>query len=219
DELRAVAARHAPRRVIFRDPVWAHDLARAETLCRLILEDRALQAGGRLAWECESRPDQFPAPLLRAMALAGCVGIKVGLETTDAGLLARHGRVVGQADAAHYLARAGALVRGCARYGIACRLYVMVGLPGQTAAMARETAGWVAEARPASLTIKEFVAYPGLRLTAEDCPAPDDVAAQAAPLEAVQRDLAAHPVVAAPRWLRRLRRRWWRLALPARRGG
>jgi radical SAM superfamily enzyme YgiQ (UPF0313 family) len=210
DELIRIVEQHRPQRIIFRDPVFGLDADRVASLCHLILATPSLKPGKSLKWECESRPEHFCASLLRLMSLAGCIGIKAGLETVSTDLLARHGRVSEQ-EIHNYLSSAQALAKDCTRFGIACRAYVMVGLPGQTEEMAQETARFVQEMRPTSLTIKPFVSYPGL--CNQDAPELDaaELEAQMRPLIAVQHHLRQHPQARPSRW----RRAFWRMSYRA----
>lgn len=190
-ELSEVWARYAPRRIVFRDPVFALDPARVEAICHQIIANPTLQ--DKLAWECESRPEHFEASLLRLMRQAGCTAIKVGLETTDPAVLVGEGRVASAGETDEYLRRAAALTRDCAALGIACRMFVMVGLPGQTLSSAQRTAEWIRQARPATLTVKHLERYPGVRL-AQDWQADEQACAeQAVPLLQVADELRRRP--------------------------
>jgi anaerobic magnesium-protoporphyrin IX monomethyl ester cyclase len=152
-----------PGRLVFRDPVFAHDRSRVLALC-----EGLLQRGLRLRWECESRPEHFDTELLRLMQRAGCHWVKIGLETTDAALLQRLRRVRSPDEATHYLEQVASVVRACGDVGIQCRLFAMAGLPGQDLVAAEDTRGFVARLRPTALNVKAFDWYPGLELEAID---------------------------------------------------
>ena len=175
-ELRDLVRRHAPSRVVFRDPVFAFDRDRAAEICRLVLNDATLRPGKALRWECESRPEHFDAALLRLMSLAGCVGIKVGLETTAGRILCREGRLAAASDVESYFAKIRSLTRECTRLGMACRLFAMAGLPGQTLEMAQDTADFGRDARPHGFSARAVKRYPEVRLPS---PAPCEEAIQA----------------------------------------
>jgi radical SAM superfamily enzyme YgiQ (UPF0313 family)/2-polyprenyl-3-methyl-5-hydroxy-6-metoxy-1,4-benzoquinol methylase len=204
-ELVEIVGSYQPRKIVFRDPVFAHDRERVAAICRLILAENALQPGKNLTWECESRPDHFDSELLQLMSLAGCVGVKVGLETTDADVLVQEGRCVAREDVPAYLQRVRALVADCARLGIAARLFVLAGLPGQSVAAAQQTAAFVADLQPDTLTVKPLRDYPGLRSSGAPMPAPEAVAEQARALEAARPSIAGNNQ-RTPRWRRALAR-------------
>ena len=205
EELREVVRLYHPRRVVFRDPAFAHQRDRVEAICRGILAERTLKPGKNLLWECESYPEHLDGALLSQMRRAGCIGIKVGLETTDAGVLYREERVREESDVAGYLSRVAGLAHECARLGIACRLFVLVGLPGQSLDSVRETAAFVRGLPVDSLTIKAFKAYPELRTKAK-VPGEEEVRAQAEVLEGVAQAIRERPKRQAPRWRRALKR-------------
>jgi radical SAM superfamily enzyme YgiQ (UPF0313 family) len=158
-ELKRLQAQFRPPRVVFRDPVFAHQRERVVELCTAMLD-----AGISLNWECESRPEHFDHQLLRLMQRAGCHWVKIGLETTDTGLLQRLKRVRSADQAEHYLRRATEVVSACHEIGLRCRLFVMAGLPGQDAAMAQHTRRTAERMRPDALNVKLCEPYPGTDL-------------------------------------------------------
>lgn len=188
-ELRELVQRYRPRRIVFRDPAFAQDADRVESICRRILADPTFRPGKNLVWECESHPQHFDRPLLHLMSLAGCVGIKVGLETVEADVLSREGRT--RQDAEGYLAHVSELARACAHEDIALRLFLLVGLPNQTLAGAQETAAFVRSLRPASVSVKALEHYPELRLSAAPTLSQTEIEAQMA-LLSVQAPLQRH---------------------------
>ena len=204
-ELAWLNERFHPARVVFRDPVFAHDREHVVAICEGILRQQL-----SLRWECESRPEHFDAQLIRLMKRAGCQWIKIGLETTDGALLVRLRRIDSAKETAAYLQHVTDTVEACNAAGVYCRLFAMAGLPGQDEAMAQHTRRFVEELRPTALNVKLFTEYPGTDLEAaaqEDCAAQMDILHQAQ--EAVQ------SFQAAPLLMTRVRR-WLRNAL---RGG
>ena len=164
-ELTLLSERFSPSRLVFRDPVFAHDRSRVIRLCSEMI-GRNLQ----LRWECESRPEHFDTELLGLMRRAGCQWVKIGLETTNKDLLVKLGRVTSAREAEAYLRQVAHIVRTCRKMGVQCRLFVMAGLPGQDDADAAETASFVAEVRPDALNVKLCESYPGVACTAEAGP-------------------------------------------------
>jgi anaerobic magnesium-protoporphyrin IX monomethyl ester cyclase len=218
-ELSEVVRRYHPRRIIFRDPAFAHDAARVVALCHAILATPELAPGKNLVWECESHPDHLSGRLLAAMCLAGCSAVKVGLETTAPGLLAREGRLAPGQSAAAYLAHLRGLARDAARLGVFLRLYALAGLPGQTLADAQATARFARALPGVSLSAKALHAYPGAALyvaphpgaALADAPLPTEEEVEAQRAALVQDALHPSPRRGG-RWVRSLaglRRAWW----------
>ena len=164
DELAHLVKHYAPPRIVLRDPVLAHDRGRVEALCTAIVRHRALAPGRNLLWECESRPEHLDPALLRQMNLAGCVGIKIGLETLEEGLLATLGRLQPGWDGERYRRHLARVVRACQVTGIAPRLFALTGLPGQTAAMVAEVNRFAAGLGVGDLALQPLKRYPGHRL-------------------------------------------------------
>lgn len=156
DEMTYLARAFRPGRVVFRDPVFARDRERVLALCEALLRRKV-----RLAWECESRADDLDAELVQAMAKAGCVAVKLGLESAAPAVLAAVGRVRDAAGAEVYRGRALAAAAACARYGVALRVFALTGLPGEDDAAIAETARFVGEMRPSALHVKVVDKYPG----------------------------------------------------------
>ncbi|MCC7352660.1 MAG: radical SAM protein [Anaerolineae bacterium] len=150
---------HRPSRFMFRDPVFARDRARVQAICSG-LRARNL----RIPWECESRPEHFDAELLREMQAAGCDTIKIGLETTDPALLVALHRVPHLAAAEAYVARVAEVVRQCRNVGIACRVFVMTGLPGQGEEAILTTGQFLRDLHPDASHAKPYRRYPGTGL-------------------------------------------------------
>lgn len=148
-----------PPRILIRDLVFAADRARTMDIARALAAARF-----HTPWECESRPEHFDEALLKQMARAGCTTIKIGLETTDPELLTRLGRIAMPSEATSYLAYTRRVVAAARRYGIRTRVFVMVGLPGQTAAHARATAAYLRELAPTFVHVRPYVAYPQVPL-------------------------------------------------------
>ncbi len=160
DEMRWLAERFAPPRLIFRDPVFARERDRVIALCQGIR-----QAGLSLAWECESRPEHFDRELLAEMRAAGCTTVKIGVESTDPDLLVAVGRVANVDEAERYVQHAAEVARAAVEVGLICRIYVMTGLPGETEAAVRRTARFLRGLpRAVRVYVRPFIWYPGLAL-------------------------------------------------------
>jgi len=149
DELAWLAAEFKLTRVVFRDPVFGYDRGRVLSLCKEIK-----RRGVHLSWECESRADDLDGELVAAMAKAGCATVKLGLESADADVLVAVRRVRDAAGAEVYRSRSLAAAAACKQHGVACRVFAMTGLPGETDRSVAETASLIREIQPAGLQVK-----------------------------------------------------------------
>lgn len=173
-ELSWLVERYAPRRVVFRDPVFARDRQRVLDICAEIRERLELGAGSRFTWECESRPEHFDADLLRQMKEAGCGWIKIGLETTGEEVLRRMNRLCPDETREGYVAQTAEVVRACRKAGIRCRVFAMVGLPGQGDSVVADTLVQLRRMSPTALGVKALEHYPGARWEQEISPADEE---------------------------------------------
>jgi len=160
EELAWLQATYDKPRIVFRDPVFAADREWVVQLCRSV-EKRKLH----VTWECESRPEHFDAPLLRLMHRAGCQMIKIGVETASGVLLERTRRLQEGWTAARYRQQVSQVVAAAEAEGLACRVFVMIGMPGETARDREETRAFLTQLRPVLLSVKPYWVYPGTDLT------------------------------------------------------
>ncbi len=126
-------------RLVLRDVVFAQDRERVAALCEGLLRRMAPPHGRAAPWECESRPEHFDRGLLALMKRAGCTTVKIGMESGDGAFLAQLGRVRDSSAAAGYLAQVQRVAEWCRELELRCRVFVMAGLPGQSAASIEQT--------------------------------------------------------------------------------
>lgn len=162
DELAWLSQTYPKPRYLFRDIVFAADRDWVEAFCHDVSERRL-----EVSWECESRPEHFDLGLLRSMARAGCTTIKIGVETLDDDLLASMGRLRPGESADDYRRRVQEVLHACAQVGIGCRVFVMMGLPGETDSARTRTREFLAQVRPPYLSVKIYRPYSGIRLETE----------------------------------------------------
>ena len=180
DELAWLQQTFPKARYLFRDIVFAADRAWTEAFCAALIARLARRL--KINWECESRPEHFDLALLRQMAGAGCTTIKIGLETVDDEMLELMGRLHPRQTADDYRDQVLEVLDAAAQVRIACRLFVMVGLPGETYGARAQTREFLASVRPPLLSIKAYRPYAGVRLEQDDLGANLNSRAGARPL-------------------------------------
>lgn len=161
DEMDWLATTFHPKRVIVRDPVFALDRQRAAQICQGMIDDKI-----KLAWECESRPEHFYAGLLRLMRQAGCTTIKLGVETADESVLRALHRLAPDGRADDYIRQTAQVAAACRTLDMACRIFVMTGLPGQDDSAVARTLTSLHDIQPTAVHVKPFHRYPGLPMPA-----------------------------------------------------
>ncbi len=155
-----LAEQARPPYLIVRDPVFAHDRARAAAIA-----EGVAARGLKLGWACESRPEHFDRELIRLLAGAGCATIKIGMESGDRDLLARIGRVPDASSAGAYLEQVARVSNWCREAGIRCRIFLMAGLPGETPASLDATVAALKRVAPtATVHPNVYRAYEGVAL-------------------------------------------------------
>jgi len=121
-EIRECVDRHGIRNFLFRSDLFTQNATWVKQLCEAILD-----AGLQVAWACNSRVDTVTPELLAWMKRAGCWIIAFGAESGDQAALDRmekRARVEDAFDA----------VRWCRQAGIKSSVYLLMGLPWDTAA-------------------------------------------------------------------------------------
>lgn len=79
EELVYLQERYDMHTVMFRDPIFTLQQGRVARFCELLL-----QRDIRLSWVCETHPRFLTPDLVGLMARAGCVAVKLGIESGDA---------------------------------------------------------------------------------------------------------------------------------------
>jgi anaerobic magnesium-protoporphyrin IX monomethyl ester cyclase len=120
-EIRECVDRHGISSFLFRSDLFTQDGRWVRRLCEAILD-----AGLTISWACNSRVDTVDADTLRWMKRAGCWIMAFGVESGDQDALDRLAKNARVADA-H---RAVAL---CREAGIKSSVYLLMGLPWDTA--------------------------------------------------------------------------------------
>ena len=161
-ELAWLAEKTPARRVQVRDPIFARDRARTVAICEGLLARDV-----RIEFNCESRPEHFDAELLRLLQAAGCMRVKLGLESGDPAILVGLGRVRDLAAAERSIAGTVRAAHTAVALGLKCQVFVMAGLPRQDAASLARTEA-VLRRLPSAVQIvaKPYQSHPGAVLTA-----------------------------------------------------
>ncbi len=184
DEMQWLASTFHPKRVIVRDPVFALDRQRAAQICQGMIDGKI-----RLAWECESRPEHFDAGLLHLMHRAGCTTIKLGVETVDQAVLHAVRRIAPDGKADDYIKQTATVAGVCRSLDMACRVFVMTGLPGQDDSAIDSTLTALQSIQPTAVHVKPFHRYPGLPMPAANL---DEERRRGVAQAALMQDTLAH---------------------------
>lgn len=155
-EIKTIVYEEQITNILFRDATFTLDNERIKELCRLIMEQSL-----KVSWWCETRVDRLDADLLDMMKAAGCVGLNVGVETGDEGLLEK------KAKAGMSVSDIVNLTRHCKDIGVRIRFLLMLGLPGETKQSLYATFRLVDELCPDFIGLTTVTPYPGTPFYAE----------------------------------------------------
>lgn len=156
-ELKQVVETFGITKIYFRDATFTLNQERIVRLCHLIR-----QAGWKLEWVCETRVDCLSDSLLSAMRVAGCVGILIGVETGDEGVM--HLREGKKGLTVSKLARVRETAR---RLGIRLHFLLIVGLPQETRESIVATYDLIQRYQPDTVGVTIITPYPGTPLYEE----------------------------------------------------
>jgi radical SAM superfamily enzyme YgiQ (UPF0313 family) len=135
--------------IAVKDDTFTAHRRRALEICREIG-----RRGLRLLWSCDTRADALDEEMLRAMRLAGCQQISLGVESGCPEVLAclRKGVAPEQVLAATRLAQA---------YGIRVRYFMIAGSRGESVDAFRQSLRLIQAGRPNSYVFSILSVFPG----------------------------------------------------------
>jgi radical SAM superfamily enzyme YgiQ (UPF0313 family) len=151
-EIKDVVQKYKAREISFWDDTMTQSRNWMTTFC-----DGLQQSGLDLTWTCYARVDTMDPPLLAEMKQAGCFNIFYGFEAGSQKLLDlvdKRIRVEDSIRVCRWTREAGIEVRGS----------FMLGLPGETPALARQTIHFALDLDPDYAQFCLTTPYPGTRL-------------------------------------------------------
>ncbi len=154
EEIKQVVETFGITKIYFRDATFTLNQERIARLCALIT-----QAGWKLEWVCETRVDCLSESLLGTMRAAGCIGILIGVETGDEGVM--HLRDGKKGLTVPKLAQVREAAR---RLGIRVHFLLIVGLPQETRESIVATYDLIQRHRPDTVGVTIITPYPGTPL-------------------------------------------------------
>lgn len=152
EEIRDAVRQYNAREISFWDDTMTQNRNWMVTFC-----DALQQSGLDLTWTCYARVDTMDPPLLDKMKKAGCFNIFYGFEAGSQELLDlvdKRIRVEDNIRVCRWTREAGIEVRGS----------FMLGLPGETPELARQTIKFALELDPDYAQFCLTTPYPGTRL-------------------------------------------------------
>jgi radical SAM superfamily enzyme YgiQ (UPF0313 family) len=141
--------------ISFRDANFTLNRERTLSFC-----EQLLAKGPSVEWECLTRPDLLDEDLLRHMRRAGCVTIRMGIESGDPEVL-RNMRKEIDLDWVRKIAR---LLH---KHDFYWSAYLLFGTPLETEGSIWRTVEFVREIKPPYVTIARYAPIPGTEMCQE----------------------------------------------------
>jgi len=149
DALERAIARLPVKMIAIKDDTFTTDRKRVLALCRGIRE-----RGLRFLWSCDTRVDMLDVELVRAMRLAGCQRLSLGVETGAPAIL----KTIDKRITIDDIVKATTLAK---EHGIQVRFFMMLGNRGETAETFQQTLDFLEVARPHEYIFSCLSIYPG----------------------------------------------------------
>ena len=152
DELEWLRDTHGADVFAFYDDTFTFDKKRAYEIC-----EEMKKRNFDLPWDCRTRVDQISVEVLAKMRDANCQLIHFGVESGSQKMLdaMKKGTTVEQNERAIKLTK---------KVGISVAISVVVGYPGETADMLKQTFEFIRRTRPDYVYVCQAIPYPGTEL-------------------------------------------------------
>lgn len=153
DEIEHLVERYGVKGVIFHDDTFTINKRWVTTIC-----DEIVSRGLKIKWICNSRADTLNGSILLKMREAGCIELRIGVESGNQWVLdnvLKKGITIDQVKHAFKLAK---------KHGMRAWAFFMVGSPGETYEMALESIKLAREIRPDHANISITIPLPGTEL-------------------------------------------------------
>jgi radical SAM superfamily enzyme YgiQ (UPF0313 family) len=133
DELEEVVKKYNQKSISFVDDTFTLNRERTKEICKKII-DRKLG----IEWRCDTRADRLDEELISLMKEAGCICVRIGVESGSERVL----RLMQKNEKKEDIRKAAVLIK---KHGISLTAYFMAGFPGETNEDLRETIDFAKE--------------------------------------------------------------------------
>lgn len=127
EELKLIKEQYPHNVIYFEDDTFTMNARRTMEICRRIIKERL-----DIKWKCDTRADCVSDELLTVMKRAGCVNVKIGVESGSERILESVEKRVSKD-------KIRAATQMIKRHGIPLTAYLMTGFPGETDDDLRQT--------------------------------------------------------------------------------
>lgn len=149
DEMEYCQQRFGARQFYFDDQSFVVKKKHVMEICGEII-----RRGLKVPWTVMGDAMFVDREMLEAMAKAGCIGMKFGVESADQGILKAIGKPLD-------LERAKQVARWCKELGIRTHATFCLGLPGETVETIKKSMAYMEELEVDTAQVSKAVPYPG----------------------------------------------------------
>lgn len=135
--------------VMVKDDTFTVNRRRVLAICNGIRE-----RGLNFLWSCDTRADCLDEEILKAMRMAGCQRISLGVESASPTIL----KAMKKGVTPEVVLNATRLAQ---KYGIRCRFFMIYGGPDETLETLEESVQFIRLARPSEAIFSFYTVYPG----------------------------------------------------------
>jgi radical SAM superfamily enzyme YgiQ (UPF0313 family) len=150
EEMVYLQERYQVGTVMFRDPIFSLKMNRIDAICNLILEK-----GLKISWVCETHPRFLTPELIAKMAQAGCMAVKLGIESGSLEVMKKSRR------AAADLAYQEQIIRCCEKQGIDVLGFYILGYYADTPQTIAQTVQYALSLNTYGAQFTIATPYPG----------------------------------------------------------
>ncbi|MFC1571241.1 B12-binding domain-containing radical SAM protein [Candidatus Margulisiibacteriota bacterium] len=127
EELEFLAKEHSTRIIHFQDDTFTMRIDRAAEICRKIIDKKL-----NIQWVCDTRVDKLNKEILELMKAAGCVRVKIAVESGNEETL----KIIKKRINKEKILETISIIK---EVGIPFAVYLMIGFPHETNSHVRET--------------------------------------------------------------------------------
>jgi radical SAM superfamily enzyme YgiQ (UPF0313 family) len=149
DMLQQAVLRHGLKFACIKDDTFTAHRKRALEICQGILERKL-----NFVWSCDTRVDNLDEELLRAMRMAGCRMLSLGVESASPEVLKNIKKNIDPDTVMR-------VTRIAKTFGFQVRYYMMWGNRGETRETFQESVDFIRAARPSQVIFTLLSVYPG----------------------------------------------------------
>ena len=152
EEIKYVYNKYDTRFFYFVDDTLTLNKKKTKKICNLIIENNL-----KIKWICTTRVDTIDEELLCLMKEAGCIRIKLGIESGSERIL----KLINKNITKKQIRDSVSLIK---KVGIDISAYLMIGFPTETNEEVQETLDFARELNPTYYSLSILAPYPGTKI-------------------------------------------------------